>query len=159
MWKPIFDWMNGTVAAIGQAQQATMVASLRTLELATNTYSKMWGLETEDVIPADRRFDDDAWRENIAADVMKQAYLITTKWMEGYANSLEIIDPDIHQRTSFWTKQLADGLSPTNFALTNPVVMQETIRTGGTNLLQGMQNLLSDMRKGRVARFQMIHSS
>lgn len=152
MWKPMFEWMNGTVAAVGQAQQATVVAMLRSLELTTNTYTRMWGLESDDVLPADKRFKDDAWRENLSADVLKQAYLITSQWMEDFADSLEAIDPNIHQRTRFWTKQLADGLSPTNFALTNPVVMQETIRTGGANLVQGMQNLLTDMQKGRVSQ-------
>ncbi len=129
-----------------------MIAALRNMELTANTYARMWGLDTEEVIQTDRRFKDDAWQENLTADVMKQAYLITARWMEDFADGLETIDPQIHQRTKFWTKQIADGLSPSNFALTNPVVMQETISTGGANLARGMQNLLNDMQKGRISQ-------
>jgi polyhydroxyalkanoate synthase len=151
MWDKMFSLMNGTVAAIGQMQQANMSAALRGMELTTNAYARMWGLPTQEVVPSDSRFKDDAWSENPAMDVMKQAYLITAQWMEDMADSMETIDPNIHHRTKFWTKQLADVLSPSNFALTNPEVMQEIVRTGGANLVQGMQNLLEDMQRGRVS--------
>lgn len=68
------------------------------------------------------------------------------------ADSLAELDPALHQRAKFWSKQIADALSPTNLALTNPAVLQETIRTGGTNLLQGMQNFLADVQRGRVSQ-------
>jgi polyhydroxyalkanoate synthase len=153
MWNQMFDWMNGTIAAIGQAQQATMLAAVRNLELTTNTYARMWGLEPkEEVLPADRRFEDDAWRENLPADVMKQAYLITAEWMKDMADGLEELDPAIHERVKFWTHQLADALSPANYALTNPSVMEETVRTGGANLVTGMQNLLTDLQNGRITQ-------
>jgi polyhydroxyalkanoate synthase len=152
MWKSFFDYMNGTVAAIGRAQEASMLAALRSMELTSNTYARMWGLNGKEVIQADKRFKDDAWQENLAADVMKQAYLITARWMEDSADGLATIDPQIHQRTKFWTKQIADGFSPSNFALTNPAVMQETIRTGGTNLARGMQNLYDDLQSGRISQ-------
>ena len=152
MWKTFFDYMNGTIAAIGRAQEANMKAALRGAELTSNTYARLWGLDTGDVIQADRRFKDQAWQENLPVDVMKQAYLITAKWMDEVADGLEEIDPQIHKRTKFWTKQISDSLSPTNFALTNPEVMQETIRTGGMNLARGMQNLLNDMQNGRISQ-------
>lgn len=152
MWKTFFDYMNGTIAAIGHAQEANMKAALWGVELTSNTFARMWGLETGDVVPTDRRFNDRVWQDNLPADVMKQAYLITARWMDEVADGLEEIDPQIHKRTKFWTKQIADGLSPTNFALTNPEVMQETIRTGGMNLARGMQNLLNDMQNGRISQ-------
>ena len=152
MWKSFFDYMNGTVAAIGRAQEASLLAALRSMELTTNTYARLWGFNGEEVIQSDKRFKDDAWQNNLAADVMKQAYLITASWMEDSADGLAAIDPQIHQRTKFWTKQIADGFSPTNFALTNPAVMQETIRTGGTNLARGMQNLYDDLQSGRISQ-------
>ena len=151
MWDKMFSLMNGTVAAIGQMQQANMSAALRGMELTTNAYARMWGLPANEVLPSDSRFRDETWSENPAVDVMKQAYLITAQWMEDMADSMETIDPNIHHRTKFWTKQLADVLSPSNFALTNPEVMQEIIRTGGANLVQGMQNLLEDMKRRRVS--------
>jgi polyhydroxyalkanoate synthase len=119
----------------------------------THTYARLWGIKTEDApsAPADKRFGDEAWSENLAFDTMKQAYLITTRWMMDMADGLKEIDPALHHRAAFWTKQFADAFSPTNFALTNPVVLQETLRTGGANLVQGAQNLFSDMQQGRIS--------
>jgi polyhydroxyalkanoate synthase len=151
MWDKMFGLMNSTVAAIGQMQQANMTAALRGMELTTNAYARLWGLPTKDVVPSDSRFKDEAWCENPVTDMMRQAYLITAQWMEDMADSMESIDPTIHHRTKFWSKQIADALSPSNFALSNPEVMQEIIRTGGTNLVQGMQNLLEDMQRRRIS--------
>lgn len=151
MWKTMFETMNKTVAAIGQIQQASTVAALKGMELTANTYASLWGGSTSEVVETDARFKEEAWRENLGADVMKQAYLITSEWMKDMADSYEVIDPEIHQRTKFWTKQIADALSPSNFIMTNPVVMQEIVKTGGTNLMQGFQNLLDDMQRGRVS--------
>ncbi len=151
MWKTMFDTMNKTVAAIGQMQQASTIAALKGMELTANTYASLYGGSSGEVVEADSRFRDEAWNENLAADVMKQAYLITTQWMEGMADSLEGVDPEIHHRTKFWGKQIGDALSPSNFLMTNPVVMQEIARTGGANLVQGFQNLLEDMQRGRVS--------
>ena len=151
MWKTMFETMNKTVAAIGQMQQASTVAALKGLQLTANSYASLWGSSSGGTVEADSRFKDDAWNENLAADVKKQAYLITTHWMEEMADSLEGVDPEIHHRTKFWSKQIGDALSPANFVMTNPVVMQEIVRTGGVNLVQGFQNLLEDMQRGRVS--------
>ena len=126
---------NGWMTGVGKAQQATWTAWTRHLGLMTNTYARLWGRETEDVLPADKRFQDDAWRENLAFDLMKQAYLITAQWMVDMADGLEEVNPELHKRTVFWTKQTADALSPTNFPVTNPEVLQEMVRTGGANHL------------------------
>jgi polyhydroxyalkanoate synthase len=151
MWKTMFETMNKTVAAIGQMQQASTMAALRGMELTANAYGSLWGGAPKDVMLADRRFKDEAWEQNQAANLMKQAYLITAQWMDDMANSLEAIDPEIQHRTEFWIKQISDAFSPSNFVMTNPVVMQEIVRTGGDNLRQGFHNLLEDMQRGRVS--------
>lgn len=151
MWDQMFSLINGTVAAVGQMQQANMTAALRGMDLTANAFARMWGLPYREVAPLDRRFKDTAWRENPLADVIRQAYQITAQWMDEVADGLESLDPDIHRRTKFWVQQLADALSPSNFALTNPEVMEEIVRTGGSNLQRGMQNLLEDMQRGRIS--------
>ncbi len=152
MWNTMFNWMSGSLATLGKAQEATLKAAARTMALTGQTYARMWGLDTEDVVSADRRFEDDAWQENPPADFLKQTYLITAQWMGDMADGLEVLDPGMQQRVKFWTQQLADSMSPTNFPLTNPVVMQEAVRTGGMSLVRGMQNLLTDVQRGRVSQ-------
>ena len=67
------------------------------------------------------------------------------------------------KKVSFYTRQYIDALSPSNFALTNPEVFRETVKTHGQNLIKGLNNLLRDveecceevliLKKGRVAAF------
>jgi polyhydroxyalkanoate synthase len=150
-WETTLQLANGWVAGIEQARQANLAAATRSLELMTNTYTRLWGRPAKGLLPADRRFTDDAWKTNLAFDWIKQAYLTAAQWMVDVADGLEELDPAIHRRAVFWTRQVADALSPANFALTNPVVLQETIRTGGANLVQGMLHFLSDAQKGRIS--------
>jgi polyhydroxyalkanoate synthase len=150
-WEQTLEMAGAWATGVGQAQQATMTAAARHLELMSNTYARLWGQPREEVLPADRRFKDEAWRKNLAFDLLKQIYLISAQWMVDMADGLEEASPELHKRAKFWAQQYADAVSPSNFAATNPEVLQEIARTGGTNLLQGMQNLMSDLQKGRVS--------
>lgn len=149
-WEQAIDVANGWMTSVGRTQQAGLTAATRHLELMTNSYARMWGQSAADVLPADRRFRNDAWSGNPGFEVMKQAYLITAQWMADVADSLEAVDPNLHKRAKFWTQQVADSMSPTNFPATNPEVLEEIVRTGGTNLVHGMQNFLSDLQSGKV---------
>ncbi len=152
MWDTMLRLINGSMAAMGQAQLASLQATTRSMELAAYTYARLWGLEESQNLPKDGRFDNEIWQSNLTFDVMKNAYLITSEWMQQTADSLGQIDPDMQARALFWTKQFNDSLSPSNFPLTNPVVWQEALHTGGSSLLQGMQNLLADIQQGRVSQ-------
>ncbi|TMH64290.1 MAG: class I poly(R)-hydroxyalkanoic acid synthase, partial [Betaproteobacteria bacterium] len=41
-----------------------------------------------------------------------------------------------------------DALAPSNFLMTNPQVLRETLASGGQNLVRGLNNLLADIEKG-----------
>jgi polyhydroxyalkanoate synthase len=150
-WEKALELANGWMTGVARAQEATFTAATRHLELMANSYARLWGADIQDVVPADRRFKDDAWSENAAFDVLKQVYLITGQWLVEMTEGLEGINPDLYKRAKFWTQQAVDAASPSNLAATNPEVLQEIVRTGGSNLLQGFQNLVSDLQKGRVS--------
>ena len=59
----------------------------------------------------------------------------------------EGLDERTRQRAEFLLKQLASAFSPSNFPMTNPVVLRETLSSSGSNLVQGMANLIHDMEK------------
>jgi polyhydroxyalkanoate synthase len=48
----------------------------------------------------------------------------------------------------FYTRQYIDAVSPSNFLLTNPEVLRETVASGGHNLVKGLSNLLEDLSRG-----------
>lgn len=150
MLDEMYHYLSGTAAAFQHAQEANLEAATRTLELMTNAYSRWWGLDPQPVMPADKRFANDAWSQNPALDTLKQTYLVGSRWMMDLAHSLRDVDPALHQRAVFYTKQFADALSPSNIPALNPAVVEQTVQTGGANLVAGMTNLVSDVLDGKI---------
>jgi polyhydroxyalkanoate synthase len=122
------------------------------LTLWSNTARRIMGEQVGSVIDepkGDRRFKDDAWRENEVFDFIRQSYLLSARFFTSTVNSAEGLDPKTAQKVDFYTRQFVDAMSPANFALTNPEVLRRTAETGGTNLLKGLSNLLSDLERGK----------
>jgi len=98
----------------------------------------------------DRRFKDPAWEQSAAFDILKQSYILTTRWLYNVMDEGKRALGDKDQlKMDFVMRQLADALSPTNFAMTNPEVLRATAESGGENLLKGLENLLNDLERGR----------
>ncbi len=122
------------------------------LGLWENTARKMMGGETEPVVapkPGDKRFKDKDWQENQVFNFIKQSYLLTANWMQDTVAKVEGIDDDTRKRVNFYTKQFADAIAPTNFIVTNPEVLRATLQSNGENLVNGLDNLLDDMERGK----------
>ncbi|WP_235914059.1 PHA/PHB synthase family protein [Curvivirga aplysinae] len=95
----------------------------------------------------DRRFSDPSWNENAIFNLLKQSYLLTANWMHKTAETVEGVDDHDAQKIEFFTHQVTDAISPTNFWATNPTVLKETMETNGENLIRGFDNLVSDLDK------------
>jgi polyhydroxyalkanoate synthase len=122
------------------------------LTLWQNTARRMMGDKPAPVIAEDekdRRFKDDAWRENEIFDFIRQSYLLSARYLRSVVQGVEGLDPKTAQKVDFYTRQFVDAMSPTNFLLTNPEVLRRTVETGGENLLRGLSNLLADLERGR----------
>ena len=150
-WEEAVELTAGSMAGVEQAQQATWTAATRYLEMMSRSYARLLGQPVPELPADDKRFADRTWRENLAFDVLRQSYLIGAQWLLDMADGLRDMSPELHKRLRFWTQQAVDALSPANFPLTNPEVLQETFRTGGQNLVRGTQNLLSDLQKGQIS--------
>jgi len=121
------------------------------LHLWHQTTSRLLGEQTEDIYKpekGDRRFKSKAWQENALYDFIKQSYLMTSRWMHKVVVDTEGLDKDTVEKIDFYTRQFADAMAPTNFVLTNPDVLEETIKSRGENLVRGLENLLRDMERG-----------
>ncbi len=97
---------------------------------------------------ADRRFKAPEWQESALFDFIKQSYLLTCRHMEQSIEGVDGLTPRQKEKLRFQTKLFTDALSPTNFAMTNPEVINETLKTGGKNLVKGFENLIRDLQRG-----------
>jgi polyhydroxyalkanoate synthase len=122
-------------------------------------YLDLWGsamrrLAGEDAMPAispsprDKRFADPEWKKNQFFDFMMQAYLLTTQWAQDLVRNAEGLDPHTRKKAEFYVNQITNALAPSNFVLTNPEVLRETLASSGTNLVRGMTMLAEDIEAG-----------
>ncbi|MEX2297526.1 MAG: alpha/beta fold hydrolase, partial [Dongiaceae bacterium] len=122
------------------------------MNLWQTTAQRMMGHKTEPVIsPAadDRRFKHDGWQNNELFDYVKQSYLLTARWMQATVGDVEGIDEKTRRKIEFYTRQFVDAMAPSNFAFSNPEVIQATIDSKGENLVKGLENLLHDLERGK----------
>ena len=96
----------------------------------------------------DKRFKDEAWSENVVFDTLKQSYLLTSNWIREAVSDVDGLDPKTRDKVNFYTRQWVNALAPTNFAATNPKVIQRTLDTKGENLVKGLDHLLTDLERG-----------
>jgi poly[(R)-3-hydroxyalkanoate] polymerase subunit PhaC len=121
------------------------------LALWQSSMLKLMGQSAQPVIePAktDRRFKHEDWQQNFLFDYLKQSYLIAAKHLHGVLGNVDGLDEHTARKVDFYTRQYIDALSPTNFAMTNPEVLRETVTSGGQNLVRGLSNLLEDLERG-----------
>jgi len=97
-------------------------------------------------LPQDRRFDDAAWR-TWPFNAIHQGFLLTQQWWHKATTGVVGVSRHHEDMVSFAARQLLDVVSPANFPLTNPVVLDATIRQGGMNLARGAVNYWEDWHR------------
>ena len=98
--------------------------------------------------PRDKRFADPEWKSNQFFDFVLQLYLLTTQWANDLVRDAEGLDPHTRKKAAFYVQQLTNALAPSNFVLTNPEVLRETLTSNGDNLVRGMKMLAEDIEAG-----------
>jgi len=121
------------------------------MRLWQSSWMKLLGVNTGPVAEpekSDSRFKDDDWSKNFLFDLIKQSYLISSRHIRQAVAQVDGLPEDSEKKVAFFTRQYVDALSPSNFLLTNPQVLRETLASGGQNLVRGLKNLLGDIEKG-----------
>src|SRR5688572_7848288 len=98
------------------------------------SYTQVWQRTAERILfnkhaepvisPAanDRRFKDNQWAENYLFDFIKQCYLLAAHSIETTVSQVDGLDAHTAKKAAFYTRQVVDALSPSNFVATNPQV-------------------------------------
>lgn len=118
--------------------------------LWAHTFKVMQGEKPEPANSAarDNRFADPDWEKNPYFHLIKHAYLLGSNWAQNLVDKAEGIDEATKRRAAFYVKQLQAAFAPSNYLLTNPELIKQTIEEKGANLARGMQMLAEDMEKG-----------
>jgi polyhydroxyalkanoate synthase len=156
------DEVNEVAKTLGRVTQYWLADPQRTLELQTRlgkAYLDLWasaakrlaGEPAEPVAvpaPNDKRFADPEWTSNQFFDFLKQAYLLTTSFANQMVSEAGNLDPHTRHKAEFYVRQIANAVSPSNFVLTNPELLRETVASNAQNLVSGMQMLAEDIKAG-----------
>ena len=97
-------------------------------------------------LPQDRRFRDPLWRQ-FPFNAWQQSFLLWQQWWHNATVGVPGLSRQHERLVEFYSRQLLDMVSPSNFAPTNPEVLDRTLRTGGLNFVAGMENLLDDLAR------------
>lgn len=115
------------------------------------TLKKMAGEDAEPIVapaPNDRRFNDTEWDENRFFDFIKQMYLQTSMWASELVDEADELDEHTKHKAGFYVRQIANAMSPSNFILTNPELLRETMNSNAGNLVKGTALLAEDIKAG-----------
>lgn len=116
-----------------------------------NAWQRFLGAEDAGpvVTPArgDRRFKAEEWQSNQAFDFLKQSYLFTSQWAEEAVAEAEGIDDHTRHKAKFYVEQIANAVSPSNFAFTNPEVLKLALETNGASLEKGFRQFADDLSR------------
>ena len=143
------DWAAHLAFAPGKRLQLIEKAARKSMRLARYAVSAASGVPTPPCIeplPQDHRFDAQAWQA-WPYNVMHQAFLLNQQWWHNAMTGVPGVSAQHERMAEFATRQALDMASPSNFAATNPVVLDRARRTGGTNFAAGALNFLEDWER------------
>lgn len=126
------DYWGKTLTHYAQAQQAFVQEGFKA---------------PQDPQPQDRRFSNPLWNENPYFNFVKQQYQLQAEAITRTLKSIENLSAKDRQKAEYFTQQLLNLMSPTNFLATNPDALQRAYETEGESLVQGLENLVRDLEE------------
>ncbi|NOD91988.1 class I poly(R)-hydroxyalkanoic acid synthase [Ruegeria sp. HKCCD4884] len=102
-------------------------------------------VEDENSTPGDKRFSNPLWETNPYFRLIRQQYQTNAQAIAQAVASVDDLDAKDKQRLQYFSQQIIDMMAPTNFLATNPDALQKAVETEGQSLIQGLENLVSDL--------------
>jgi polyhydroxyalkanoate synthase len=148
MWSAYLDWFSG--AAFSPGKQAQLLHKAQRKWMRYLAYAQACLTDPQhppadciEPLSQDHRFSDEAWGRP-PFNLMYQGFLLSQQWWHNATTGVSGVTPQNERAIEFAARQALDMFAPSNFVLTNPVVLDATLRSGGKNLVQGMKQLAQD---------------
>ncbi|MBW4047790.1 MAG: alpha/beta fold hydrolase [Proteobacteria bacterium] len=163
---------GGQAAAFAEGLQQAFAAALKTAGEAqavkldpvrvaaiqarfAKEYVELWaGLlngSVQSLEVKDRRFASESWRENRFSTYTAALYLLNARALLELVEAVQA-DAKTQQKVRFAVQQWVDAAAPSNIWALNPEAMQTAMKTHGESLRRGMDNLLADLRRGKLTQ-------
>ena len=149
------DWASHLAFSPGKQLQLAQKAVRKAVRLANYAArASLPGANGEcciEPLPQDHRFDDPAW-QRWPHDIVYQAFLLGQQWWHNAMIDVPGVSARHEEMAVFATRQWLDMLSPSNFPLANPVVVERALRTAGLNFANGARNFVDDWERAVAGR-------
>ena len=145
------DWL-GHLSRSPQKQQNVTEKSLHILLdlllYSTKSHQDPLCQKCVSIDPADHRFQDYRWQALFPFNFYAQSFLCAEHLLNEISTDVPGVSPHHAHIVNFSLRQVMDVFSPSNFAWTNPVVMQASFAQAGMNFFRGALHLWEDVSRG-----------
>ncbi|MBI1890868.1 MAG: polyhydroxyalkanoic acid synthase [Burkholderiales bacterium] len=143
-----YDWLIHLLASPSKQQELLIEAARKVFQwneydfeiISDDPHAKATSVTP---LPQDKRFADPAW-QRWPFNIVSQGFLMTQQWWHRATTGIAGVSRHHQDVVNFTVRQIQDMFSPSNFLMTNPVVLNETVSSGGANLVRGALNALRD---------------
>jgi polyhydroxyalkanoate synthase len=141
------DWATHLAASPGKRLQLADKAWRKMLRLQQHAWRCAFAMNGHEPciapLPQDNRFSSPGWQK-WPYSLFYQSHLLLQQWWHVATTDIPGVSLQHERMVSFTARQILDVFSPSNFILTNPDVVDQTMRQGGLNLVRGLENLIQD---------------
>ncbi len=99
----------------------------------------------------DARFTDDAWAQ-WPFNALAHGYRNYADWWQKAWSGVPGLTPESERQLDFVARNTLETLSPANYLLTNPELLETTRAEAGENLVRGFSNWLEDAQRALAAK-------
>jgi polyhydroxyalkanoate synthase len=149
LFSALFDWSANLALAPGKqldlARQA-INSTVGNLAFAAQSTGRHTCDPCQKALPQDTRFRDPAWQA-LPFNIYVSSFLSIERWWEAATTGVDGLSERREAMLTFAARQLLDTVAPSNFILTNPLVLERTRAQLGVNLVRGMSNLSTDVAR------------
>lgn len=97
-------------------------------------------------LPQDKRFSGEAWQKWPFVGIY-QSFLLSQQWWHYAMTGVNGVSRHHEDVMSFVMRQLLDVFSPANYILTNPEIIDATVKQHGMNFVRGSLNFWEDWQR------------
>jgi polyhydroxyalkanoate synthase len=149
------DWATHLAFSPGKQLQLANKAFRKSLRLSTYaTHCATPGAPADcciEPLPQDKRFAHESW-QRWPYNFIYQSFLLQQQWWHNATTGIRGVSQQHENMVEFGSRQMLDMVSPSNFPLTSPEILQRTLERGGMNFVDGMRNFMDDWERSISGR-------